>query len=203
LIIINIKIQKMTKGEALKKFFNRILVGETRTYNDYGWYVCEGSLSKCYRSYIEGSSRYNKRFPLLPNDLDTYSLRYIMEAQSKPKNSSSGKLYGVGRYAIIRNHHPSSHGYEDDYVEWWCRACDKIDHNDHPENYSTSPKENRHQSSLSSSRRNRKRKNFTELMLTNVWLEISIEVRTGETVNFSSRFFVPHKRAGKLLVIDI
>lgn len=91
----------MTRREALKKFFDRILVGETKTYNDYGWYVCEGSLSKCYRSYIQGSSRYNKRFPLLPNDLETYSIRYIMEAQAKPKNSSTGKLYGVGRYAII------------------------------------------------------------------------------------------------------
>lgn len=91
----------MTKREALKKFFDRILVGETKTYNDYGWYVCEGSLSKCYRSYIQGSSKYNKRFSLLPNDLETYSIRYIMEAQAKPKNSNTGKLYGVGRYAII------------------------------------------------------------------------------------------------------
>jgi len=91
----------MNKGEALKKFFDRILVGETRTYNDYGWYVCEGSLSKCYRSYIQGSNKYNKRFPLLPNDLETYSIRYILAAQAKGKDSSTGKLYGVGRYAII------------------------------------------------------------------------------------------------------
>ena len=91
----------MNKREALRKFFDRILVGETKTYNDYGWYVCEGSLSKCYRSYIQGSTRYNKRYSLLPNDLETYSIRYIMEAQAKPKNSSTGKLYGVGRYAII------------------------------------------------------------------------------------------------------
>lgn len=91
----------MSKREALRKFFDRILVGETKTYNDYGWYVCEGSLSKCYRSYIQGSSKYNKRYQLFPNDLETYSIRYIMEAQAKPKNSSTGKLYGVGRYAII------------------------------------------------------------------------------------------------------
>jgi hypothetical protein len=91
----------MNRKEALRKFFDRILVGETKTYNDYGWYVCEGSLSKCYRSYIQGSSKYNKRYSLLPNDLETYSIRYIMEAQAKLKNSSTGKLYGVGRYAII------------------------------------------------------------------------------------------------------
>ena len=91
----------MNRKEALRKFFDRILIGETKTYNDYGWYVCEGSLSKCYRSYIQGSSKYNKKYPLLPNDLETYSIRYIMEAQAKLKNSSTGKLYGVGRYAII------------------------------------------------------------------------------------------------------
>jgi hypothetical protein len=91
----------MNRKEALRKFFDRILVGETKTYNDYGYYVCEGSLSKCYRSYIQGSSKYNKRYSLLPNDLETYSIRYIMEAQAKLKNSSTGKLYGVGRYAII------------------------------------------------------------------------------------------------------
>jgi hypothetical protein len=91
----------MTKGEALKKFFNKILVGETKTYNDYGWYICEGSLSKCYRSYIQGSTKYNKRHPLFPNDLETYSIGYILEAQAKSKSSSTGKLYGVGRYAII------------------------------------------------------------------------------------------------------
>lgn len=91
----------MNKKKALRKFFDRILVGETKTYNDYGWYICEGSLSKCYRSYIQGSSKYNKRHSLLTNDLETYSIRYIMEAQNKTKNSSTGKLYGVGRYAII------------------------------------------------------------------------------------------------------
>lgn len=91
----------MTKGEALKKFFERILAGETKTYNDYGYYVCTGTVSKCYRSYIEGSTKYNKKFPLTPNSLDTYSIKYIMECQAKSKDSSTGQLFGVGRYAII------------------------------------------------------------------------------------------------------
>jgi hypothetical protein len=91
----------MTKGEALKKFFDIILKGETATYNDYGYYVCTGSLSKCYRSYIKGSTRYNKKFKLLPNDLETYSIKEIMACQALPKDSSTGKLFGVGRYAII------------------------------------------------------------------------------------------------------
>lgn len=93
----------MNKGLALKKFFDRILVGETKSYNDYGYYVCSGSLSSCYRSYIEGSSRYNKKFPLLPNPLETYTIKYIMDCQSKEKTSTTGQLYGVGRYAIIPN----------------------------------------------------------------------------------------------------
>jgi hypothetical protein len=91
----------MTKGAALKIFFDRILVGETKSYNDYGYYVCSGSLRDCYRSYIEGSTRYNKKFTLLPNPLETYTIAYIMDCQSKSKTSSTGQLYGVGRYAII------------------------------------------------------------------------------------------------------
>lgn len=91
----------MNKGAALKKFFDRILVGETKSYNDYGYYVCSGSLSQCYRSYIQGSTRYNKKYPLLANDLETYTVAYIMDCQSKSKTSSTGQLYGVGRYAII------------------------------------------------------------------------------------------------------
>ena len=93
----------MTKGAALKIFFDRILVGETKSYNDYGYYVCSGSLRDCYRSYIEGSTRYNKKFSLLPNPLETYTIAYIMDCQSKSKTSSTGQLYGVGRYAIIPN----------------------------------------------------------------------------------------------------
>lgn len=91
----------MNKSLALKKFFDRILVGETKSYNDYGYYVCSGSLSQCYRSYIEGSTRYNKKYPGLNNSLETYSIKYIMELQDRSKTSSTGKLYGVGRYAII------------------------------------------------------------------------------------------------------
>lgn len=91
----------MTKGAALKLFFDAILKGETLTYNDYGYYVCTGTLSKCYRSYIKGSTRYNKKFATLPNDLETYSIKYIMDCQALPKDSSTGKLFGVGRYAII------------------------------------------------------------------------------------------------------
>lgn len=91
----------MTKSEALKIFFDAILKGETATYNDYGYYVCTGSLQDCYRSYIKGSSRYNKRFKLLPNDLESYSIEFIMGCQALPKDSSTGQLFGVGRYAII------------------------------------------------------------------------------------------------------
>lgn len=91
----------MTKQEALKKFFDRILVGETKSYDDYGYYVCTGTTSDCYRSYIKGSSRYNKRFKLMPNDITTYTLDSIIYWQGLDKDSPTGKLFGVGRYAII------------------------------------------------------------------------------------------------------
>lgn len=91
----------MTKGAALKLFFDAILKGETISYNDYGYYVCTGTLQKCYRSYIKGSSRYSKKFALLPNDLETYTIKHIIACQALPKDSTTGKLFGVGRYAII------------------------------------------------------------------------------------------------------
>jgi hypothetical protein len=91
----------MTKGAAIKLFFDAILKGETLTYNDYGYYVCTGTLSNCYRSYIKGSTRYNKKFPTIANDLETYTIKHIMMSQALPKDSSTGKLFGVGRYAII------------------------------------------------------------------------------------------------------
>jgi len=91
----------MNKSEALKKFFERILAGESKSYNDYGYYTCTGSLSSCYHSYLEGSSRYNKKYSLLPNPLETYTIKYIMDCQAKSKDSSTGQLYAVGRYQII------------------------------------------------------------------------------------------------------
>lgn len=91
----------MTKGAGLKLFFDAILKGESVSYNDYGFYVCTGTLSNCYRSYIKGSSRYNKKFSTLPNDLETYTIKHIMMSQALLKDSSTGKLFGVGRYQII------------------------------------------------------------------------------------------------------
>ena len=86
---------------ALKNFFDRILVGETKTYDDYGYYVCDGSIRECYRSYIKGSTKYKNRFKLMPNDLTTYTIDSIQYYQALGKDSPSGKLFGVGRYAII------------------------------------------------------------------------------------------------------
>ena len=91
----------MSKQAALKKFFDRILVGETKSYNDYGYYVCSGSVKDCYRSYIEGSSKYNKKFKLMNNELTSYTLDSILYYQALAKDSPSGQLFGVGRYAII------------------------------------------------------------------------------------------------------
>jgi hypothetical protein len=91
----------MNKADVLKTFFDAILKGETITYNDYGYYVCTGSISSCYRSYIKGSTRYSRKFPTMPRDLETYTVAEIMRNQALSKDSSTGQLFGVGRYAII------------------------------------------------------------------------------------------------------
>lgn len=91
----------MTKSAGLKLFFDAILKGESVSYNDYGYYTCTGTLSNCYHSYIKGSSRFNKKFSTIPNDLETYTIKHIIMSQALLKDSSTGKLFGVGRYQII------------------------------------------------------------------------------------------------------
>jgi hypothetical protein len=44
----------MTQKEALKKFFDVALKGESKTYNDHNWYTCSGGVKKCLKGYIEG-----------------------------------------------------------------------------------------------------------------------------------------------------
>lgn len=81
----------------LKDFFDIILKGESRTYNDHNWYICTGS--GCLRSYIEG--RNANPYPLLKKPLSQYTIKQVLEFQSKPRTKEVGQLWATGRYQII------------------------------------------------------------------------------------------------------
>lgn len=85
-------------ASALQNFFDVILTGESQTYNDHNWYVCNGSVQKCLRGYIQGKSP--KRYPLLKKNLSEYTIGEIQAFQSKPRDAN-GQLWATGRYQII------------------------------------------------------------------------------------------------------
>ncbi len=83
----------MTKSEALYNFFDTILKGESKTYDDHNWYNNTG-----LKSFIKGTSK--TPYSLLKKDLSSYTLEEIIEFQSNPRNAT-GQLWAVGRYQII------------------------------------------------------------------------------------------------------
>jgi len=88
----------MSREELLRDFFNTVLKGESKTYNDHNWYVCSGS--GCLRGYIEGRSKYP--YPLLKKPLSEYTIGEVMAFQANPR-SGAGQLWATGRYQIIPN----------------------------------------------------------------------------------------------------
>jgi hypothetical protein len=80
---------------ALTDFFDVILKGESRTYDDHNYYVTNSKL----RGYIRGS--YGTRYPLLKKELsqDT-TLGKLKEYQSRSRDNT-GQLWATGRYQII------------------------------------------------------------------------------------------------------
>lgn len=82
---------------GLKDFFDIVLKGESRTYNDHNWYVCSGS--GCLKMYIEGRS--SNHYPLLKKPLSKYTIKEVMDFQSKPRTKNIGQLWATGRYQII------------------------------------------------------------------------------------------------------
>lgn len=88
----------MTREEVLKNFFNTVLKGESKTYNDHNWYVCKGTVSNCLRSYIQG--RTAKPYGLLTKPLTQYTIGEVMAFQANPR-SGAGQLWATGRYQII------------------------------------------------------------------------------------------------------
>jgi hypothetical protein len=83
----------MTKTEALKKFFDSALKGESKTYNDHNWYV--GSKLK---GYIEGQN--SVKYPLLKNNVSDSTIGEIKNFQSRQRDAN-GQLWAIGRYQII------------------------------------------------------------------------------------------------------
>lgn len=76
-------------------FFDGILTGESKTYNDHNWYTSGG-----LKGYIEG--RGQKAYPLLKKPLSEYSIAEVMQFQSRPRDGT-GQLWATGRYQIIPN----------------------------------------------------------------------------------------------------
>lgn len=88
----------MVNSKAIKEFFDVVLKGESKTYNDHNWYVCQGSVSKCLRGYIEGRGK--PKYPNLKKNLSDYTIQEVINFQ-KNARSGNGQLFATGRYQII------------------------------------------------------------------------------------------------------
>ena len=77
----------------ISEFFDVILKGESKTYNDHNWYTNSG-----LKGYIEGVS--SNRYSLLQKPLSEYTLGEIKAFQSRGSDSQ-GQLWATGRYQII------------------------------------------------------------------------------------------------------
>jgi len=84
----------MTKEEILKSFWDSILSGESRSYNDHNWY--EGDK---LRGWMEGSNKYP--YGLLKKPLEKTTIGDLKKYQANSKSSSYGRLWATGRYQII------------------------------------------------------------------------------------------------------
>ena len=78
---------------TVSEFFDVILKGESKTYNDHNWYTGSG-----LKGFIEG--RNTNPYPLLSKPLSEYTIGEIKSFQSRPRDSQ-GQLWATGRYQII------------------------------------------------------------------------------------------------------
>jgi hypothetical protein len=85
-------------NQALKNFFDIILKGESKSYNDYNYYICVGSLSNCLRSFLY-DQKYGKKYPDF-DKLTDLTIDQIMDFQDRSRKLP-GQLFAVGRYQII------------------------------------------------------------------------------------------------------
>jgi hypothetical protein len=77
----------------LSDFFNVILKGESKTYNDHNWYARNG-----LNGYIEG--RNINKYPLLTKNLSAITLGQLKQYQARSRDNN-GQLWATGRYQII------------------------------------------------------------------------------------------------------
>jgi len=77
----------------IKEFFDTILQGESKTYNDHNWYTSGG-----LKGYIEG--RNTNKYSKLKKPLSEYTLGEVKSFQSRSRDSV-GQLWATGRYQII------------------------------------------------------------------------------------------------------
>ena len=83
----------MTKEDIIRDFFDAVLKGESKTYNDHNWYTSSG-----LKGHIEGQSK--SKYPYLTKPLSEYTIGEVKVFQSKPRDAN-GKLWATGRYQII------------------------------------------------------------------------------------------------------
>lgn len=81
------------RKKDIKEFFDIILKGESKTYNDHNWYTSGG-----LKGYIEGRNKtpYSK----LKKPLSEYTIGEVKSFQSRGRDSV-GQLWATGRYQII------------------------------------------------------------------------------------------------------
>jgi hypothetical protein len=77
----------------LTDFFETILKGESKTYNDHNYYTSGG-----LKGFIEGG--YGKKYSLLNKPLSEYTIGEVMQFQSRGRDAT-GQLFATGRYQII------------------------------------------------------------------------------------------------------
>jgi hypothetical protein len=80
---------------ATQSFFEVILEGESKTYNDHNWYTSSG-----LKGFIEGRGR--APYPLLTKPLSEYTIGEVKNFQAQSR-SGNGQLWATGRYQIIPN----------------------------------------------------------------------------------------------------
>jgi hypothetical protein len=80
-------------ASPIQNFFEVILEGESKTYNDHNWYTSSG-----LKGFIEG--RNSSPYPLLTKPLSQYTIGEVMAFQDRPRDSS-GQLWATGKYQII------------------------------------------------------------------------------------------------------
>ena len=79
---------------ALTEFFDVILKGESKTYDDHNWYV-SGKL----KGFIKNS--YGTPYPLLKNDLSSDTTLAELKGFQSRSRDGDGQLWATGRYQII------------------------------------------------------------------------------------------------------